>query len=79
MQNDPIQKGFAPDGTEQASSQKLTSRPGGLLGRRSFLKRVGLSGTVLLPAGGVLTSKQIVRAAGFSRGLARGDAAILRP
>ena len=78
MQNDPIQKGSAPDGAEQASAQKLIPRPGARLGRRSFLKRVGLGGTVLLPAAGVLASKRVVRAAGFSRGLTRGDAAILR-
>src|SRR5437899_334091 len=78
MQNDPIHKGSAPDDAEQDSSQKLNPRPGGRLGRRRFLKRVGLSGTVLLPAGGVLAAKKIARAAGFGRGLTRGDAAILR-
>jgi hypothetical protein len=78
MQNDPTQKGSVPDGAEQASAQKLTTGPAGRLGRRGFLKRVGLSGTVLLPASGILASKQVVRAAGFSRGLTRGDAAILR-
>ena len=78
MQNDPIHKGSAPGGAEQASSQKLITRPGGRLGRRSFLKRVGLSGTVLLPTGGVLAAKKVARAAGFGRGLTRGDTAILR-
>ena len=78
MKNDPIQKGSAPDGAEQASAQKRNTGTGSRLGRRSFLKRVGLSGTVLLPAGGILASKKILRAAGFSRGLSRGDAAILR-
>lgn len=51
---------------------------GGRLARRSFLKRVGLSGTVLLPAGGLLASGKVARSAGSSRGLNRGDAAILR-
>lgn len=78
MQNDPIQKGSAPNSAEQASAQKLTTRPGDRLGRRSFLKRVGLSGTVLLPAGGVLASKNVARAAGFRGGLSRGDVAILK-
>ena len=60
------------------SAQKLNTGPGSRQQERSFLKRVGLSGTVLLPAGSILASKKVVRAAGFSRGLTPGDAAILR-
>jgi hypothetical protein len=50
----------------------------GRLKRRSFLQRLGLGGAALLPAGGVLASRTLARADGFSGGLTRGDAAILR-
>jgi len=78
MQNDPIHNGSASDGTEQASSQKLTTHPGCRLGRRSFIKRVGLGGTMLLPAGAFMAAKKVATAAGLGRGLTRGDVAILR-
>jgi len=48
------------------------------LGRRSFLKRVGLGGTALVPAGGVFLSGAMARAGGSGRGLSKGDVAILR-
>lgn len=47
------------------------------LGRRSFLKRVGLAGTALGPAGGMLASRTLARAED-SGGLSKGDVAILR-
>jgi len=78
MQKDPIQNGSASDGAEQASSQKLSTHPGCRLGRRSFMKRVGLGGTMLLPAGTFMAAKKVAKAAGFSGRLSRGDAAILR-
>jgi hypothetical protein len=78
MQNDPINKGSVPDGAEQASSQKLTTHPGCRLGRRSFMKRVGLGGTMLLPAGAFMAAKKVAKAAGFTGRLSRGDVAILR-
>jgi hypothetical protein len=63
------------DNLEASASQaQTTSR----FGRRSFLKRVGLGGTALLPAGGLLASRAMARAAGFSSGLSQGDVAILR-
>jgi len=77
MQNDHIHQGSAPSGADQASSEKSMPLADSRLGRRSFLKRVGLSGTALLPVAGVLASRKVVRAAGFNR-LTRGDIAILR-
>jgi hypothetical protein len=78
MQNDPIHKGSAPDGPEQPEQQNSPAYSEGLLGRRSFMKRLGLGGTVLLPAGGLLATKKLAKAAGFARGLTRGDIAILK-
>ena len=48
------------------------------LKRRSFLKRLGLGGAALLPAGGWLASETIARADSSGGRLTRGDAAILR-
>ena len=76
MQNDPIHNGSAPTGAEQAS--QLTAHPSGRLGRRSFMKRLGLGGAVLLPAGGVLAARKAARAVGLSGGLSSGDVAILK-
>jgi hypothetical protein len=78
MQIDPIHNGSASDGAEQATSQKATSRDGCRLGRRSFMKRLGLGGAMVLPAAGFLSARKAAKAAGFSGGLSRGDAAILR-
>jgi hypothetical protein len=78
MQNDPIHNGSASDGAEQATSQKATSRAGCRLGRRSFMKRLGLGGAMVLPAAGFLSARKAAKAAGFGGGLSRGDAAILR-
>jgi hypothetical protein len=47
------------------------------IGRRSFMKRVGIAGAVALPMGALLTAQKCARAAEFG-GLGRGDAAILR-
>jgi hypothetical protein len=46
------------------------------LGRRSFLKRVGL-GAAMLPATGLLASRAIAKSSSLSGGLSKGDAAIL--
>ena len=48
------------------------------LKRRSFLKRLGLGGAALLPAGGWLASGTIAKADSAGGRLTRGDAAILR-
>jgi len=42
------------------------------------MKRVGLGGTILLPATAWLASRTTARAAEFRGGLTRGDIAILR-
>jgi hypothetical protein len=52
--------------------------PGGTLGRRSFMKRMGLAaGAAALPVGGLLSSQTSARAQGFGF-LPPGDEAILR-
>ncbi len=49
------------------------------LGRRSFLKRLGLGGTALLPASGwVMSQTTRAKADDFASGLTSGDVAILR-
>ncbi len=48
------------------------------LGRRQFLKRLGLGGSLLLPAGALIAGGMKARASFFNGGLPRGDAAILR-
>ncbi len=49
-------------------------------GRRSFIKRLSLGGTALLPAAGLLASRTVMRANASHghAGLPRGDAALLR-
>ncbi|HWX22615.1 MAG TPA: hypothetical protein VN578_22155 [Candidatus Binatia bacterium] len=42
------------------------------------MKRLGLGGATLLPASTLLTGRTVARAAGFGRGLTRGDVAILK-
>jgi hypothetical protein len=42
------------------------------------MKRLGLGGTVLVPASTLLTGSTVARAAGLRGGLARGDVAILK-
>ena len=74
-----------PDRLGSASKSAEVSQPGtsvknskDLLGRRTFMKRLGLSGTALLPAGSILAGRPRARAAGLSGGLSRGDVAILK-
>ncbi|HWX21406.1 MAG TPA: twin-arginine translocation signal domain-containing protein [Candidatus Binatia bacterium] len=61
------------------NSTELAARPSGRsrLGRRSFLKRLGIGGTALVPAAGWLATSAQTRADGNGR-LTRGDVAILR-
>jgi len=47
-------------------------------GRRSFLRRIGLGGATLLPAGGWLASQAMARDHEHHGGISRDDAAILR-
>jgi hypothetical protein len=69
-QENQISTAAAPARAEQA-------RNASRFGRRSFLKRVGLGGTALVPAAGLLASGAVARA-GVSGGLSKGDVAILR-
>ena len=57
-------------------SPKILKQRSAGLGRRSFLKRLGV-GASLLPVGGLLGGRAVASDFGFSR-LSRGDAAILR-
>src|SRR5271154_4749015 len=51
----------------------------GAIGRRSFIKRLGMAGaTAALPVGALLTSQTSARAGIFGSRLSTGDAAILR-
>ena len=61
--------------TQPATSARTSS---GGLGRRTFMKRLGLSGTALLPASTLLAGRTVARAARLNGGLSQGDTAILR-
>ena len=56
----------------------LDSRGRRALGRRSFLKGLGMAGAALLPASTLLTTKVSANQGDISGSLTRGDAAILR-
>jgi hypothetical protein len=56
-----------------ASDLEVQPQTSSQVGRRSFLKRIGLGGAALLPASGMLAKTEF-----FGGGLTRGDAAILR-
>ena len=61
-------------GSKPASDQ--TSRT--VVGRRSFLKGLGATGAVLLPASALLATKAEARNDGFGGKIGKGDASILR-
>ena len=66
---------------QDTGASDLTKQPqtSSRFGRRSFLRRVGLGGAALLPAGSILANGARAGFNGFARGgLTRGDAAILR-
>ena len=65
MKNTPIHQGSARNRREMATSQTSVTNPNGLLGRRTFMKRLGLGGTALVPASSLLTGRTVARAAGF--------------
>ncbi|MDB6022884.1 MAG: hypothetical protein JWQ04_2741 [Pedosphaera sp.] len=50
----------------------------GTIGRRSFMKRLGMAGAAALPAGALLTSQTSARADAHNSRLTKGDIAILR-
>ncbi len=78
MKNKSIHEDSARNSAEKATSQTSITTRNGLLGRRTFMKRVGLAGTALVPASTLLTGRSVATAAGFGRGLSRGDVAILK-
>ena len=55
-----------------------TIKSEGVIGRRSFMKRLGMAGAVALPMGALITSPTRARANIFGGALSRGDAAILQ-
>ena len=64
---------------QQIAFAKPSTRFGsGTLGRRSFMKRLGLAGAAAVPAGALLAGRPSARAESHSSRLSRGDAAILR-
>src|SRR5712671_292733 len=77
MQNKPIQEGSTPDGVDLAKPETPAANSKEQLGRRTFMKCLGLGGTVLLP-GTLLAGRTTAKAAGLRGGLSRGDVAILR-
>src|SRR6266516_462300 len=78
MQNKPIHEGSTQDGVDFARPEAPAANSSGQLGRRAFMKRLGLGGTVLLPATTWLASRTSGRAEGFRGRLTRGDISILR-
>src|SRR6266853_1759235 len=77
-QDTPINEGSAPIGAETPKSQASVTDSNERLGRRTFMKRVGLGGAALVPVTTLLAGRTVARAAGFGGGLARGDVAILK-
>ena len=79
MQDTPNHERSARNGARMENSQTpITNSEGERLGRRTFMKRLGLGGAALVPAGTALATRTVARAAGFGGGLSAGDAAILR-
>ncbi len=78
MQNKPIHEGSTQDAVDCARLETPTANSNLQLGRRTFMKRLGMGGTVLLPATAWLASRTAASAAGYRGGLTRGDIAILR-
>ena len=64
----------ADEGRTAPSDAELRAAWGNVVGRRSFLKGVGLAGVAAVPGGALFASEAVAR----SRSLTAGDAAILR-
>jgi hypothetical protein len=62
--------------TKETMNAKITSE--GALGRRSFMKRLGVAGAAALPVGALLSSETRAKASFFGGGMHKGDEAILR-
>src|SRR5260370_1744684 len=76
MKNKSIHQDSARNSAEKATSQTSITTRNGLLGRRTFMKRVGLAGTALVPASTLLTGRSLARASGLGHGRSRGGVAI---
>src|SRR6266700_6410433 len=76
MQDTPIHEGSARNGAEMTKSQTSVTNSNGRLGRRTFMKRLGLGGAALVPASALLTGRTVARDAGLRGGLTHGDVAI---
>src|SRR6267154_3397258 len=74
----PNHEGSSRNGAEMAKSQRSVTNSNGRLGRRTFMKRLGLGGAALVPASTLLAGRTVARAAGFAGGLTSGDVAILK-
>jgi hypothetical protein len=72
INNDGIPQNTNHDGDDQ----KIV--PDGTIGRRSFVKRLGMAGAAALPVGTLLMSQTRALAQGRSARLSEGDVAILR-
>lgn len=67
------------DAKETESPELSTSRSGPKrLGRRSFLRNLGLGATVLVPGAALLSRSSTALAANGTQGLTAGDVAILQ-
>src|SRR5258708_35798253 len=77
-QDTPIHEGSAQNGAETPKSQASITDSTGRLGRRTFMKRLGLGGAALVPAASLLSARTVARASGFGGGLTSGDVAILK-
>lgn len=66
------------DQSAPAGPQSSIVRHAAPIGRRSFMKRIGLAGTAALPVSALLTSPARARDQGFDSRLTRGDVAILK-
>src|SRR5258706_16387939 len=79
MQNKPIHKGSTQDDVDFPGPETPAANSNLQLGRRTFMKHLGMGGTVLLPATAWLASRTAASAAGYRGGLTLGDIPILRP
>jgi hypothetical protein len=78
MEEVPVSLGSASKSGEMGQPETSVNTSKERLGRRTFMKRLGLSGTALLPVGTILTGRTVVRGSGLNGGLSRGDVAILK-
>src|SRR6476659_9607394 len=78
MQDIPIHEVSAANHAEMGQPATTVGNSNELLGRRTFMKRLGLGGAALLPASTVLAGRTVAKAAGSGGGLTHGDAALLR-